>query len=129
MKPFNVLLVGAVIWGVTPALAFISGIAVGNSQEVAAPASSVAQPIGADGQQGQFDPAARDEFRQRVQSGEATQEEIDQFARDSNKAAASAASLAGNGQADRKGLHPAQAQGQEQAPTRRPESTAVKSRR
>jgi hypothetical protein len=79
MNPFNMLLVGAVIWGVTLALAFISGIAVGNSQEVAAPASSVAQPIGADGQQGQFDPAARDEFRQRVQSGEATQEEIDQF--------------------------------------------------
>lgn len=69
MKPFNVLLVGAVIWGVTLALAFISGIAVGNSQEVAAPASSVAQPIGADGQQGQFDPAARDEFRQRFQQG------------------------------------------------------------
>ncbi len=79
MKAFNVLLVGAVIWGVTLALAFIGGIAVGNSQEVAAPASSVTQPFGADGQQGQFDPAAREEFRQRVQSGEATQEEINEF--------------------------------------------------
>lgn len=79
MKPFNVLLVGAVIWGVTLALAFIGGIAVGNSQEVATPASSVAQPFDPEGQQGQFDPAAREEFRQQVQSGEATQEEIDEF--------------------------------------------------
>jgi hypothetical protein len=31
MKPFNVLLIGAAIWGVTLALAFIGGISVGNS--------------------------------------------------------------------------------------------------
>ena len=79
MKLFNVLLVGAAIWGVTLALAFIGGIAVGNSQEEAAPASSVAQPFGADGQQGQFDPASHEEPRQRFQSGEATQEEIDEL--------------------------------------------------
>ena len=79
MKPFNVLLIGAAMWGVTLALAFIGGIAVGNSQEVAAPVSSIEHTSGAEGQQGQFDPAARQEFRQRVQSGEATQEEIDEL--------------------------------------------------
>ncbi len=79
MKPFNVLLIGAAIWGVTLAMAFIGGIAIGNSQEDAAPANSAEHAFGAEGQQGQLDPEATQDLRQRIQSGEATQEEIDEF--------------------------------------------------
>ena len=79
MKPFNVLLIGAAIWGVTLALAFIGGISVGNSLEITDPVDSGAQTFGTEGQRGQFDPAAREELRQRIQSGEATREEIDEL--------------------------------------------------
>ncbi|MCI0822595.1 MAG: hypothetical protein J4N34_04105 [Chloroflexi bacterium] len=80
MKPFHVLLVGAAIWGVTVGLAFIGGVAVGNSQEDdAAPSALSAQPIGVDGRHDQFDSVDQDQLRQRIQSGEATQEELDQL--------------------------------------------------
>ena len=80
MKPFQALLIGAAVWGVTLALAFVGGIAIGNSQEAeAATGASSAQHIDGDGQQGQFDPDSREEFRRQFQSGEATQEELDQL--------------------------------------------------
>lgn len=80
MKPFNVLLMGAAIWGVTLALAFIGGIAIGSSGDGNSPElAASAQPAAFDAPQGQLDPAAREELRRRIQSGEATQEEIDQL--------------------------------------------------
>lgn len=82
MKPFQILLIGAAVWGITLALAFVGGIAIGNSQEDDTNQSALtAQPINSDGdhQQGQFDSASVEALRQRIQSGEATQEEIDQL--------------------------------------------------
>ena len=80
MKPFHVLLAGAAIWGVTVGLAFIGGVAVGNSQEDDAASSTLsAQPIGVDGRHDQFDSVDQHQLRQRIQSGEATQEELDQL--------------------------------------------------
>ncbi|MDA0769223.1 MAG: hypothetical protein BZY79_05325 [SAR202 cluster bacterium Casp-Chloro-G4] len=76
MKPFQVLLIGAAVWGITLALAFVGGIAVGNSGDDNAMAG---QTAGISGDQAAFDPADREALRQRIQSGEATQEEIDQL--------------------------------------------------
>ena len=80
MKPFQVLLIGAIAWGVTLALAFVGGIAIGSSQEDAVgPTALSAQHAAGDGPEGQFDPASLEELRRRIESGEATQEELDQL--------------------------------------------------
>lgn len=80
MKPFYVLLVGAVILGATLGLVFIGGMAIINGQ----PEDLVADSASADTQSGthtdeQFDSSQREDFRQRIQSGEITQEEADRL--------------------------------------------------
>lgn len=70
-RPFMILLIGAAIWGVSLGLAFIGGIAVGKVQTGEAPAGISTAAEAAPGPAGQ-----RDEMRQRIQSGEMSQEEM-----------------------------------------------------
>ena len=74
-KSFVILIVGAVVWGVSLGLAFIGGVALGANQ----PDDAAITPVSAQGPQGQFDPAQRDDVRRRIQSGEISQEELNQL--------------------------------------------------
>ena len=80
MKPFRVLIIGAAVWGITLALAFVVGIAVGSSgDDEVTQAAAFVQPTGPGGQQGELDPAEREQLRERIRSGEATQEDLDRI--------------------------------------------------
>ena len=78
MRPYIVLLIGVAIWGASLGLAFIGGVAVGGTQSDEPSAETVAFPVPASGA-GQIDQDQLQALRQRIQSGEATQEEIDQL--------------------------------------------------
>lgn len=81
MKPFVILSIGVAIWGASLGVAFIGGLAVGSTQseEPAAEAVAFPDPAGAPSGDGQLSQEQLQQLRQRIQSGEATQEEIDRI--------------------------------------------------
>ena len=81
MRPYIVLLIGVAIWGASLGLAFIGGMAVGGTQSDEPSANTVAFPGSAGPANGadQLDQEQIQTLRQRIQSGEATQEEIDRI--------------------------------------------------
>ncbi len=81
-KSFVILLVIAVIWGVSLGVVFIAGLTVGKTQAdvetLAVPASFQATPGQAD-QVGQFGQGQREELRRRFESGDISQEDLDRI--------------------------------------------------
>ena len=82
-KSFTILLVLVAIWGVSLGLAFIVGLTIGKTQSdvesPAVPVSTQNSPPQADEVRGQFGQGRREDLRQRIESGEITQEELDRF--------------------------------------------------
>lgn len=81
-KSFVILLVIAAIWGVSLGVVFIAGLTIGKTQSdvetLAVPASIQTFPEQAS-EVGQFGQGQREELRQRIESGDISQEELDRF--------------------------------------------------
>ena len=81
-KSFVILLVIGAIWGVSLGVVFIAGLTIGKTQSdvetLAVPVSIQTFPEQAS-EVSQFGQGQREELRQRIESGDISQEELDRF--------------------------------------------------